>query len=167
MGSGRWRRGVKGQQKANPSQFSHTKISGFTTATKVAFRIFVGAHATLTKTRCFGSLGSQKNPYLGFTLLLYIIFCILFLLFWIKYHFSLSIYTMSSGHSKLLSLGPSVFYLGPLSLSLSLSISIYRSVQRKNSLVFCTDDQDERASAETRSKDYREEQKNSHEEPLL
>ena len=68
---------------------------------------------------------------------------------------------MSSGHSV------QVSFISAPPLSLSLSISIYRSVQRKNSLVFCTDDQDERASAETRSKDYREEQKNSHEEPLL
>ena len=160
MGSGRWRRGVKGQQKANPSQFSHTKISGFTTATKVAFRIFVGAHATLTKTRCFGPLGSQKN------LLLYIIFCILYFVFVFAFLDQVSFFSLYIYH-ELWALGPSVFYLGPLSLSLSLSISIYRSVQRKNSLVFCTDDQDERASAETRSKDYREEQKNSHEEPLL
>ena len=104
---------VKGQQKANPSQFSHTKISGFTTATKVAFRIFVGAHATLTKTRCFGPLGSQKN------LLLYIIFCILYFVFVFAFLDQVSFFSLYIYH-ELWALGPSVFYLGPPSLSLSL-----------------------------------------------
>ena len=133
MGSGRWRRGfIKVESRVSKKLIhlnSHTKISGFSTATKVCLLDFCRGQCNVDKDSMLWVAGIPKEPISGFYFI--IIYYILYFVFAFLdqvslfslyiYHELWALQTLESWPKCLLSRPPL-----SLSLSLSLSIGLYR-----------------------------------------